>query len=176
MTSSTGPEVAEPKFTPIGYGPSIASTAVLGNYIFPMFQKVLNFLKFGFTSDDAISTHCPIEHTDAHFSSAQQDMVTRFALFHDESQCLLPSNANSAALVRQNFDKVLLSLVPLAPNAFSVGSTSKGFTLLDSGASANFIRDIGEFTSYKTIIRTVNLGNGITTDGCIIGEGRFIRH
>ena len=118
MTPSTGPEVAEPKFTPIGYGPSTASTAVLA------FCNVLNFLKFVFTRDDSISIHCPIEHTDAPFSIAQQDMVTRFALFHDESQCLLPSNANSAAIIRQNFDKVLLSLVPLAPNAFSVGSTS----------------------------------------------------
>ena len=141
MTPSTGPEVTEPKFTPIGYGPNIASTAVR-NYVFPALRRIFNFVKFGFTCDVSMSTHCPIEHTDAPFSSAQQDMVTRFALFHDESQCLLPSNANSAALVRQNFDKVLLSLVPLAPNAFSVGSTSKGLTLLDSGASAHFIHDI----------------------------------
>jgi hypothetical protein len=103
-------------------------------------------------------------------------MIIRFANFHAQSTMLRPHNNCSSSSVRRNFAKVLQDLIPSAPNAFNVGGLSQGLTLLDSGASANFIRDRQAFITYKTVKRTVNLGNGVSTDQCITGEGKFILH
>ena len=139
---------------------------------FRLVRHVFNLLQRCFYS----YTRQPCAATDGIISIAQLDMIIRSTDFHAQSTMLRPHNNCSASSVRRNLAKVLQDLIPSAPNAFNVGGLSHGLTLLDSGASANFIRDRQAFISYKTVKRTVNLGNGVSTDQCIIGEGKFILH